>query len=114
MNLIELPKLREGEHILIFKFVVINKSLDTIQSEEGYILRGSCICEFHKEIVRQTCFPRHTCIGGGRIKLTRDTLEVYGESMDFGIVSNEIVREILTDYCKENSLTLITNMGIGY
>ena len=112
MNLIQLPTLH-NEQSLVFKFVVINKSLhDT--NEVGYILRGSCICEFHREIVQQTRFPKYTCIGGGRIRLTSTELEAYGESMDFGIVSNEVVREILSDYCKGNNLTLITKMGVGY
>ena len=75
--------------------------------------------EFHSEVMgnvkmKNPHLKDFRCAGGGRIVNDGKTLRVYGYSVDFGTMDKDKVEELLSDYCINEGLNLINEVGNGY
>jgi hypothetical protein len=52
--------------------------------------------------------------GGGRVLWVGDTIRVYGRSIDYGYMDQEIVEELVSEFAKENGVEFTNDTGIGY
>ncbi len=42
------------------------------------------------------------------------TVEVYGYSVDFGVMDKDLVEDLLTEYATKEGLTFVNRVGEGY
>ncbi len=100
-----------------YKFVLAEV---TDGKDERTVLVGQPGVEWHRHIVHQ--YPRKLPIGfhlesvsgGGRIKVTEDSIHAYGYSGDYGKADQETVEKILKEYASDLGKEVLVQMGKGY
>jgi len=75
--------------------------------------------EFHSEVAERTkskepSLKEYRVHGGGRILVDHEKIEVYGYSVDFGVMDKDLVEDLLTEYATKEGLTFVNRVGEGY
>ncbi len=52
--------------------------------------------------------------GGGRVIWSDDEIRVYGRSIDYGYMSQDVVEELVSEFAKENGVEFTNDTGVGY
>ncbi len=52
--------------------------------------------------------------GGGRVIWSDGEIRVYGRSIDYGYMDQEIVEELVSEFAKENGVEFTNDTGVGY
>ena len=52
--------------------------------------------------------------GGGRVIWSDGEIRVYGRSIDYGYMSQDVVEELVSEFAKENGVEFTNDTGIGY
>ena len=93
----------------IFKYIQIQiKNIQT--NESKVIIRGFEECEYHADIYDrvlpflQGAGYKCKCVGGGRIKRSKNEIFVYGYSVGFGKADHAISCEVIRNWVDEKQL----------
>jgi hypothetical protein len=91
------------------KFVL----LQDLENNEIHIV-SSPILEYHADILDDFSYKtrkQYTCLGGGRMTVTEDSIRCFGYSIGYGRPDSDTVEEIL----KQNTnKKIIMEIGVGY
>jgi hypothetical protein len=89
-----------------------------LEKDGEYVFRSG-YGEFHEDVANQ--FRRiepelkdWRVRGGGRVVWSDDGIRVYGRSIDYGYMDQDIVEELVSEFAKENGVEFINETGIGY
>jgi hypothetical protein len=52
--------------------------------------------------------------GGGRVIWSDGEIRVYGRSIDYGYMDQEIVEKLVSEFAKENNVEFTNDTGVGY
>jgi hypothetical protein len=52
--------------------------------------------------------------GGGRVHWSDLGIRVYGRSVDYGYMDQDVVEKLISEFAKENGVEFINDTGIGY
>ena len=52
--------------------------------------------------------------GGGRVIWSDGEIRVYGRSIDYGYMSQDVVEELVSEFAKENGVEFTNDTGVGY
>lgn len=75
--------------------------------------------EFHADVTKRvkTKEPQlneYRVLGGGRVLIDHEKIEVYGYSVDFGHMDKDMVEELVKEYAAKEGLQFVNNTGEGY
>ena len=89
-----------------------------LEKEGEYVFRSG-YGEFHEDVANN--FRKNepelkdwVIRGGGRVRWSDLGIRVYGRSIDYGYMDEDIVEELVSKFAKENGVQFINETGIGY
>jgi CRISPR/Cas system-associated protein Csx1 len=90
-----------------------------LEKDGEYVFRSG-YGEFHEEVAEnfrelEPELNDWRIRGGGRV-IWNDTygIRVYGYSVDYGHMDQEIVEELVSEFAKENGVEFTNDTGVGY
>ena len=95
----------------------VNKCV-ILEKDGEYVFRSG-YGEFHEEVAEnfrelEPELNDWRIRGGGRVIWSDDEIRVYGYSVDYGRMDNDIVEELVSEFAKENGVEFENNTGVGY
>jgi hypothetical protein len=95
----------------------VNKCI--ILEKDGEFVFRSGPGEFHEEVrdyfrEKEPELKEWRVRGGGRVRWSDLGIRVYGRSIDFGYMDQEIVEQLVSEFAKENDVKFENNTGEGY
>ena len=104
------------EKVIIEKDAV-NKCV--ILEKDGEFVFRSGDGEFHEEVAKnfrelEPELKSWRIRGGGRVMWSKFGIRVYGKSVDYGYMDQEIVEKLVSEFAKENGVEFTNDTGVGY
>ena len=104
------------EKVIIEKDAV-NKCV--ILEKDGEFVFRSGDGEFHEDVAErfrelEPELKDWRIRGGGRVIWSKFGIRVYGKSVDYGYMSQDVVEELVSEFAKENGVEFINDTGVGY
>ena len=95
----------------------VNKCI--ILEKDGEFVFRSGPGEFHEEVrdyfrVKEPELKEWRVRGGGRVRWSDLGIRVYGRSIDFGYMDEEVVEQLVSEFAKENGVEFTNDTGLGY
>ena len=95
----------------------VNKCI--ILEKDGEFVFRSGPGEFHEEVrdyfrEKEPELKEWRVRGGGRVRWSDLGIRVYGRSIDFGYMNQEVVEQLVSEFAKENGVEFTNDTGIGY
>ncbi len=90
-----------------------------ILEKDGKFVFRSGRGEFHEDVAnsfkeKEPELKDWKIRGGGRVRWSDLGIRVYGRSVDYGYMDNDIVEELVSEFAKENNVEFTNDTGIGY
>ena len=86
-----------------------------LEDRKSLILASDPTVEFHQEILLKVS-KKHgrvfKCLGGGRIDIEDNSINVYGQSLMYGQAPTDIVKHILESKIEDKNILI--ELGVGY
>jgi hypothetical protein len=104
------------EKVIIEKDAV-NKCV-ILEKDGEYVFRSGD-GEFHQEVAKnfrklEPELKDWRIRGGGRVRWSDFGIRVYGYSVDYGHMNEEIVENLVSEFAKENGVEFTNDTGVGY
>jgi hypothetical protein len=104
------------EKVIIEKDAV-NKCV--ILEKDGEFVFRSGDGEFHEDVAErfrelEPELKDWRIRGGGRVIWSKFGIRVYGKSVDYGYMSQDVVEELVSEFAKENGVEFTNDTGVGY
>ena len=95
----------------------VNKCI--ILEKDGEFVFRSGPGEFHENVrdyfrEKEPELKEWRVRGGGRVRWSDLGIRVYGRSIDFGYMDQEVVEQLVSEFAKENGVEFTNDTGIGY
>ena len=95
----------------------VNKCV--ILEKDGEFVFRSGPGEFHEEVARnfrklEPELNDWVIRGGGRVRWSEIGIRVYGYSVDYGHMNEDMVGELVSEFAAENKVKFENNTGEGY
>ena len=95
----------------------VNKCI--ILEKDGEFVFRSGPGEFHENVrdyfrEKEPELKEWRVRGGGRVRWSDLGIRVYGKSVDFGYMNEEVVEQLVSEFAKENGVEFTNDTGIGY
>lgn len=95
----------------------VNKCV--ILEKDGEFVFRSGPGEFHEEVARnfrklEPELNDWVIRGGGRVRWSEIGIRVYGYSVDYGQMNEDMVGELVSEFAAENKVEFENNTGEGY
>ena len=95
----------------------VNKCI--ILEKDGEFVFRSGPGEFHENVrdyfrEKEPELKEWRVRGGGRVRWSDLGIRVYGRSIDFGYMNQEVVEQLVSEFAKENGVEFTNDTGIGY
>ena len=95
----------------------VNKCI--ILEKDGEFAFRSGPGEFHENVrdyfrIKEPELKEWKVRGGGRVRWSDLGIRVYGRSIDYGYMDQEIVEELVSEFAKENGVEFTNDTGVGY
>ena len=89
-----------------------------LEKDGEYVFRSGP-GEFHEEVrdnfrEKEPELKEWRVRGGGRVRWSDLGIRVYGRSVDFGYMDEEVVEQLVSEFAKENGVEFENNTGEGY
>jgi hypothetical protein len=90
-----------------------------ILEKDGAFVFRSGPGEFHEDVAKrfrelEPELKDWRIRGGGRVIWSDDEIRVYGRSIDYGYMNQEIVEKLVSEFAKENGVEFTNDTGVGY
>jgi hypothetical protein len=90
-----------------------------ILEKDGEFVFRSGSGEFHEDVAKkfrelEPELKDWVIRGGGRVIWSDDEIRVYGRSIDYGYMDQDVVEELVSEFAKENGVEFTNNTGVGY
>jgi hypothetical protein len=95
----------------------VNKCI--ILEKDGEFVFRSGPGEFHEDVrnkfrEKEPELKEWKVRGGGRVIWSDDEIRVYGRSIDYGYMDQDVVEELVSEFAKENGVEFTNDTGVGY
>jgi hypothetical protein len=75
--------------------------------------------EFHEDVAKRSRelepeLKDWRIRGGGRVRWSDDEIRVYGRSIYYGYMDQDVVEELVSEFAKENGVEFTNDTGVGY
>jgi hypothetical protein len=95
----------------------VNKCI--ILEKDGEFVFRSGPGEFHENVrdyfrIKEPELKEWKVRGGGRVRWSDLGIRVYGRSIDFGYMDEEVVEQLVSEFAKENGVEFTNDTGVGY
>lgn len=95
----------------------VNKCI--ILEKDGEFVFRSGPGEFHENVrdyfrEKEPELKEWRVRGGGRVRWSDIGIRVYGKSVDYGYMDEEVVEQLVSEFAKENGVEFTNDTGIGY
>ena len=89
-----------------------------LEKDGEYVFRSGH-GEFHEDVANRSKelepeLKDWRILGGGRVRWSDLGIRVYGRSIDYGYMDEEIVEELVSEFAKENGVEFTNDTGVGY
>ena len=96
---------------------IVNKCI--ILEKDGEFVFRSGPGEFHENVrdyfrIKEPELKEWKVRGGGRVRWSDLGIRVYGRSIDFGYMDEEVVEQLVSEFAKENGVEFTNDTGVGY
>jgi hypothetical protein len=104
------------EKVIIEKDAV-NKCV-ILEKDGEYVFRSG-YGEFHENVrdyfrINEPELKEWKVRGGGRVRWSDLGIRVYGRSIDFGYMDEEVFEQLVSEFAKENGVEFTNETGVGY
>jgi hypothetical protein len=95
----------------------VNKCV-ILEKDGEYVFRSGD-GEFHEEVAKnfrelEPELKDWRIRGGGRVIWSDDEIRVYGRSIDYGYMDQDVVEKLVSEFAKENNVEFTNDTGVGY
>jgi hypothetical protein len=90
-----------------------------ILEKDGEFVFRSGPGEFHENVrdyfrINEPELKEWKVRGGGRVIWSDGEIRVYGRSIDYGYMDEEVVEQLVSEFAKENGVEFTNDTGVGY
>jgi hypothetical protein len=89
-----------------------------LEKDGEYVFRSG-YGEFHEDVAKrfrelEPELKDWRIRGGGRVIWSDGEIRVYGRSIDYGYMDQDVVEELVSEFAKENGVEFTNDTGVGY